>query len=162
MMSRNTVFMFFAIAVLFTLLVGCQSADNTNTSANRNANANRATATANANNTGPTIGLSRDEFEKKIDYYKEEAKKAGRDFGERAEDLWLWTKVRAQLGTVNDLRDSTINVDVNNGVVTLGGTVADDSQKIKAVQAARSVEGVKDVRDELRVEPESGANKKSS
>jgi osmotically-inducible protein OsmY len=66
-------------------------------------------------------------------------------------DGWLWTKTRAVLATTDDLRDSTINVDVDNAVVTLSGTVATQAQKTKAAQVAKSVEGVKSVRNNLTV-----------
>jgi len=50
---------------------------------------------------------------------------------------------RAVLATTEDLRDSTINVDVDNAVVTLSGTVANAAQKSKAEQVARGVTGPK-------------------
>jgi hyperosmotically inducible protein len=52
------------------------------------------------------------------------------------------------------LRDSTINVDVDKDVVTLTGTVATPAQKTKAEQVAKSVEGVKSVKNLLKVAPE--------
>ncbi|MEJ7714078.1 MAG: BON domain-containing protein [Pyrinomonadaceae bacterium] len=53
--------------------------------------------------------------------------------------------------TTDDLRESTINVDVNNSVVTLKGTVANAAQKAKAVQTAKAIDGVKSVKDELKI-----------
>jgi len=55
------------------------------------------------------------------------------------------------LATSDDLSDSTINVDVDNAVVTLSGTVATQAQKTKAAQVAKGVEGVKSVRNNLTV-----------
>jgi hyperosmotically inducible periplasmic protein len=55
------------------------------------------------------------------------------------------------LATTDDLRDSTINVDVDNAIVTLSGTVATQAQKTKAAQVAKGVEGVKNVRNNLVV-----------
>ena len=46
-----------------------------------------------------------------------------------------------------------INVDTLDGVVTLHGQVDSAAAKTKAVQEARSVKGVKDVRDMLAVVP---------
>jgi osmotically-inducible protein OsmY len=56
------------------------------------------------------------------------------------------------LAASNDLRDSTINVDVSNDVITLRGTVATAAQKAAAVAAAKGIEGQKGVKDELKVQ----------
>jgi hyperosmotically inducible periplasmic protein len=68
-------------------------------------------------------------------------------------DGWLWVKTRFDLAAADDLRDSTINVDVDNAVVTLTGTVASAAQKTRADQVTKSVEGVKSVKNQLRVAP---------
>ena len=60
-------------------------------------------------------------------------------------------KTRFDLAAVDDLRDSTINVDVDNAVVTLTGTVASAAQKTRAEQSVKTVEGVKSVRNQLKV-----------
>ena len=86
-----------------------------------------------------------------------EAKQSGRSVGTGANDLWLWVKTRWDLAAADDLRDSTINVDVDKDVVTLSGTVASASQRTRAEQVAKSVEGVKSVRNQLKVQP-SGSN----
>ena len=73
-------------------------------------------------------------------------------------DGWLWVKTRFDLAAADDLRDSTINVDVSNAVVTLTGSVASAAQKTRAEQVAKSVEGVKSVRNELKVSPSGNTN----
>src|SRR3712207_8288476 len=55
--------------------------------------------------------------------------------------LPIWVKTRSALMTTNDLRESTINVDVVNDVVTLKGSVANAAQKTKAEQVAKGIEG---------------------
>jgi osmotically-inducible protein OsmY len=60
-------------------------------------------------------------------------------------------KARFDLAAADDLRDSTINVDVDNAVVTLTGTVASAAQKARAEAVAKSVEGVKSVKNQLKV-----------
>jgi hyperosmotically inducible protein len=62
------------------------------------------------------------------------------------------------LAAADDLRDSTINVDVNNDVVTLNGTVASAAQKTKAETVAKAVEGVKSVKNLLKVAAAGNAN----
>jgi hyperosmotically inducible protein len=44
-------------------------------------------------------------------------------------------------------------VDVVNDVVTLKGTVANANQKTKAEQVAKDIDGVKSVKNELKVAP---------
>lgn len=122
---------------------------NANAAANTNANANTAVANTNANNTrrAPT----REDYERDKDRYQREAKESGRTVGTGLNDGWLWVKARFELAAADDLRDSTINVDVDNEVVTLTGTVASAAQKTKAEQVAKAVEGVKSVKNMLKV-----------
>jgi osmotically-inducible protein OsmY len=65
----------------------------------------------------------------------------------------------AALANENDLRDSTINVDVDNGVVTMSGTVANDAQRPIAEKVACGVEGVKNVRNQLTIAVRPGIDK---
>ena len=109
------------------------------------------TVSVNANtNTGraPT----REETERDRERYSREARESGRTVGTGANDLWLWVKTRFDLAAADDLRDSTINVDVDNDVVTLTGTVATAAQKTQAETVAKAVEGVKSVRNQLKVQ----------
>ena len=86
-----------------------------------------------------------------------EAKEACDTIGEGLKDGWLWTKTKGSLAAVDDLRDSTINVDVEDGVITLRGTVASAAQKAAAVKAANGIEGKKSVKDMLKVSADGGA-----
>ena len=141
-----------------TLIAGCDTTTNTNTNTNANANTNAnvnanatSTATATPNRRSVNANISREEYERDKDTFADDAKRLGRTIGAGANDGWLWTKTRALLATTDDLRDSTINVDVDNAVVSLTGTVATAAQKNKAAQVAKSVEGVKRVDNELKV-----------
>lgn len=144
-------------AVLATTLSACNGGANMNNTNNANANANRAasptpTVAANANtNTAPNREAYDRDKERSDREAREEARRSGRTIGTGASDAWLWVKTRFDLAAVDDLRDSTINVDVDNAVVTLTGTVASAAQKTKAEQSAKSVEGVKSVRNQLKV-----------
>jgi hyperosmotically inducible protein len=150
-----------AVLIVAALAIGC---DNTTTNANTansnmatsntattyNSNANTANANANTNaNTKKTP--TKEDVEKNKESYEKEAKGAGRKVGSGVNDMWLWVKARFDLAAADDLRDSTINVDVDNAVVTLTGTVANAAQKTKAETIAKSVEGVKSVKNELKV-----------
>src|SRR6478672_8808624 len=145
-------------------LSGCNNNENTtaNTNANANHNANTAVATstpvptntANDNRRAPT----REEYERNKERYNREAKQSGRTVGTGLNDGWLWVKARFDLAAADDLRDSTINVDVENAVVTLSGTVASAAQRTRAEQVAKSVEGVKSVRNQLKVSASGNTN----
>jgi hyperosmotically inducible periplasmic protein len=157
-MKSNKLVAFIAGVALITLAAGCQTSTNTNTNANANmavnANTNANVNTnvnTNANRRSVNANISREEYERDKESFAEEARRLGRTIGTGANDGWLWTKTRALLATTDDLRDSTINVDVDNAVVTLSGTVATQAQKTKATQVARGVEGVKNVRNNLTV-----------
>lgn len=144
------------IGTLALALAGCGGTENYNTNANANraANANVAVANTNASATPtPRRGLTREEYERDKDRYTREAKDTGRKIGTGINDGWLWVKTRFDLAAADDLRDSTINVDVDNAVVTLTGTVATAAQKTRAEAIAKSVEGVKSVKNMLKVTP---------
>ncbi len=144
------------LVALAILAVGCDNTANTNT-ANRNANANanaNAAATATpvvANNNSNRRAPTREEYDRDKARYDREARESGRKVGSGANDGWLWVKTRFDLATADDLRDSTIDVDVDNGVVTLTGTVPSNTQKARAEQIVTPVEGVKSVRNQLKV-----------
>ncbi len=142
------------IAASALALAGCgETANyNTNANANRAANANVAVVNMNANTApSPRRALTREEYDRDKDRYTREAKESGRTIGSGLNDGWLWVKTKFELAAADDLRDSTINVDVDNDVVTLTGTVATAAQKAQAETIAKSVEGVKSVRNMLRV-----------
>jgi len=125
---------------------------NTNTNVNT-ANVN-ATANTNANantNTASRQGPTREDYERDKDRHQREAKEAGRTIGTGINDGWLWVKTRFELAGADDLRDSTINVDVDNNVVTLTGTVASAAQRTRAEEIAKAVEGVTSVKNMLKV-----------
>src|SRR5690348_17372341 len=131
---KKPVFQFFAVSILALSFAGCNEVNvnlNGNKNAPQTANKNDKATKDDANKNGK-IDISRADFEKQVDYYKQQAKEAGHKIGTGADDLWIWTKTRAALAYADDLRDSTIQVDVNNNAVTLTGTVANAEQKTKA------------------------------
>lgn len=60
-------------------------------------------------------------------------------------DTWITTKVKSELATTQGAQSSDISVKTVNGVVTLIGALASDIAVQKAVAAAKSVKGVKQV-----------------
>jgi hypothetical protein len=154
---KRTIVGLIALAALSILLPGCDGTANNNGNANVNANVRvtpSPTATVNAN-TGTAESRrapTREDYDRDKDRYQREARESGRKVGTGVNDGWLWVKARFDLAAADDLRDSTINVDVDKSVVTLTGTVASAAQKTRAEQVAKSVEGVKSVRNQLKVQ----------
>ena len=131
-MRSKTFLTILAGAALCLSAAACSPDANTNT--NANANANRA---ANANATATPVATatpagsaynrnynSKEDYGKDATNYRAEAKNKGESVGDSIEDGWIHLKVRAALAAADDLRDSTINVDVDKNVVTLRGSVA--------------------------------------
>jgi osmotically-inducible protein OsmY len=115
---------------------------------NNNGNANTGAMSTNTNRWSNT-NVTKEEYEKNRAEYEKD--KAGSTIGTGANDSWLWFKTRSALLTTNDLRESTINVDVVNGVITLKGTVANAAQKASAEKVANGIEGKTSVKNELKV-----------
>ncbi len=150
------------IATLAMAMAGCGDTTNYNANANTNraANANVAVANANASATpSPRRGMTRADYDRDKDRYTREAKDTGRTIGSGLNDGWLWVKTKFDLAAADDLRDSTINVDVDNDVVTLSGTVGNAAQKTQAETIAKSIEGVKSVKNMLKVTAPANTNR---
>src|SRR5262245_25381560 len=148
-----------AVAALSILLPACgennrneTASTNTNAETNANLNANVAHTPTPVANTNTNRALTREDYERNKEQYQREAKGQGRTIGTGVNDGWLWVKTRFDLAAADDLRDSTINVDVDKAVVTLTGTVASAAQKTKAETVAKSVEGVTGVKNQLKVQ----------
>jgi hyperosmotically inducible protein len=66
-------------------------------------------------------------------------------------DAWITTKAKLALLTTSDVSSNDVNVDTIGGHVTLHGTVSSEQEKMRAEQAVRGIDGVKDVRNMLAV-----------
>jgi hyperosmotically inducible protein len=66
-------------------------------------------------------------------------------------DTWITTKAKLALLTTSDVSSNDVNVDTIEGHVTLHGTVSSQQEKMRAEQAVRGIDGVKDVRNMLAV-----------
>ena len=152
-MKNQTIAILISGLLLLILAAGCE------TTTNENANANvKATPTATATPVATVKKGTREEYEKNKATYSQQAKDLGSKIGTGLNDGWLWTKARFDLAAADDLRDSTINVDVDNEVLTLSGTVTTAAQKAKAESVAKAVEGVKQVKNMLKVAPATNTN----
>jgi hyperosmotically inducible periplasmic protein len=94
-----------------------------------------------------------DKAEDKLDKAGDKTASAAKKTGRAIDDGWIKSKIYAQYladwNTVLD--DSDIDVDVNNNMVTLNGTVKSAAARAKAVSIAKATDGVKGVKDNLRV-----------
>jgi hyperosmotically inducible protein len=83
----------------------------------------------------------------------EERAKNRESVSRTAASATLTTKVKTALASDAGLSTMTgINVDSNDGVVTLKGKVDSADAKKKAEEIAKKVDGVKSVKNELRIE----------
>jgi hyperosmotically inducible periplasmic protein len=73
--------------------------------------------------------------------------------GEVITDAWLNTKIHANMVNEPLLKESDINVDVKDHMVTLKGTVTSAAGKVRAGEIAKTTEGVKGVNNMLMVGP---------
>jgi osmotically-inducible protein OsmY len=161
----NKITLFSLAAVVGIASIGCTTTANTNANVKATNLAPNTAVVVNSNsamgvNTNAMMNtnsssryssnMSRADYEKNEAEYK--ADQAASTIGTGANDKWLWFKTKAALATTADLRDSTINVDVVNDVITLKGSVATKAQADKAVSVASGIEGKKGVKNELKVQ----------
>ena len=71
-------------------------------------------------------------------------------------DAWLTAKVQSKYFIDDEVKGLDIDVDTDNGVVTLSGAVRSEAERRQALALARSTEGVREVVDRLRTEPAEG------
>ena len=82
---------------------------------------------------------------------REKAKGYGERIGDTLDDAWIHAKIVAKLIGDTKTPERKINVDVVNNMVTLRGAVNTDEQKAEAERIAKTTEGVKGVKNLLKV-----------
>jgi osmotically-inducible protein OsmY len=83
---------------------------------------------------------------------------AGALVGCHRSDSSIAAQVQSKVNTEVKSPTADIEVAVDNGVVTLSGTVPAAPFKVQAEQAVRKVEGVTEIKDELQVNPTLGSS----
>ena len=83
----------------------------------------------------------------------EKTKDVAATTGEVITDAWITTKLKADFVNEDTLKGSDINVDTNNHVVTLKGTVASAAGKARAAEIAKTTKGVNRVINTLTIAP---------
>jgi osmotically-inducible protein OsmY len=71
--------------------------------------------------------------------------------GEYFDDTAITTKVKAAIFNEPTLKSAEINVETFKGIVQLSGFVSSQADINRAVEVARSVKGVKSVKNDMRV-----------
>lgn len=71
--------------------------------------------------------------------------------GEYVDDTVITTKVKAAIFNEPTLKSAEINVETFKGIVQLSGFVNSITDQRKAIELARSVKGVKSVKDDMRL-----------
>ncbi len=82
---------------------------------------------------------------------KTDAKASAGGLDANITDAWITTKIKTSFLNEDPLKGSDINVDTNNHVVTLKGTVASAAGRTRAVSLAKQIKGVTRVVDNLTV-----------
>ena len=133
------------VFLLSSIAIGACNEATTNTNANSNSNvAARATPTATAT---PTPRYTEEQARAE----RERAKSNKESIGQSLEDAWIHTKLVAKLIGNTQTPERNINVDVVDGVVTLRGQVDTAEGKTEAERLAKETDGVKSVKNELKV-----------
>jgi osmotically-inducible protein OsmY len=82
---------------------------------------------------------------------RDRAKEHNETIGSSVDDAWIHAKVVTKLIGDTQTSERHINVDVNNNVVTLRGTVDTAEEKTEAERLAKETEGVTRVNNQLKV-----------
>jgi hypothetical protein len=98
------------------------------------------------------IRLTRQEYEANAKQYEREAKASGRTIGHGPDDEWIWIKSHYEILDDPDFQHDFIDIDVDQGVVTVTGVVYAEEERAKAIRIVKNIEGVKAVNDRLKVD----------
>ena len=98
-----------------------------------------------------SLAKNRSDIEADAEELGDEVETAANDAGEAVNDAWITTKVKSALLWNSNVPGSRIDVDAEDGVVTLEGKVDSEAQEELAVRIADDIKGVREVRSKLQV-----------
>jgi hyperosmotically inducible periplasmic protein len=75
----------------------------------------------------------------------------GKTLGENIDDAGITSQVKAKLAGEKISTVTRIDVDTNQGIVALNGTVTSEEMRARAAEVARGVKGVRQVVNNLQV-----------
>jgi hyperosmotically inducible protein len=81
------------------------------------------------------------------------AREAAGTTGKVVTDGWIKSKIYSQYVTEDALDDSDLDIDVTKGAVVLNGAVRTEAAKTRAEAIAKATDGVKSVRNNLKITP---------
>jgi hyperosmotically inducible protein len=87
----------------------------------------------------------------KVAEEKQEDRKGPESIGEAVDDSSITAKVKLAFAKDPTVRAYRIDVDTDKGVVTLSGTVKDETEAKRAISVAESIQGVKQVNSVLTI-----------
>jgi osmotically-inducible protein OsmY len=125
--------------------------DETKQASEKTADATRNIAQQTSDKTKEIAGQTADKTKEIAVAVGSKTKEVVSTTGEVITDGWITTKVSAKFVDETLLKGSNINVDTNNHVVTLKGTVGSDAAKARANAIASGTEGVTRVVNQLVV-----------
>jgi hyperosmotically inducible protein len=99
----------------------------------------------------PTTGID-DPIQREASEAAREAREKAGEMGDALGDAGITSKVKTKFLADTGVSGLKIDVDTNDGVVTLTGTVPTEAEKRRAMELARQTDGVKSVVDKLKVE----------
>ena len=140
------------------LLATCSD---TTSNINSNANANTSTIGTRTEPTASATATPR-YTEEQAREEREKAKANKETIGQSLEDAWIHTKLVAKLIGNSQTPERNINVDVVDGAVTLRGQVDTAEGKTEAERMAKDTDGVKSVKNELKVVAAKSTNSNSN
>jgi hyperosmotically inducible protein len=126
-------------------------ADDTKNIAEKTIDKTKEIAGATADKTKEIAGATADKTKEIAGAVGSKTKDVVSTTGETITDGWITTKVSAKFVDETLLKDSNINVDTNDRVVTLTGPVTSDAAKARAAEIARTTEGVTRVVNQIVV-----------
>lgn len=94
---------------------------------------------------------AKDKAEAKTDAAQKKAGDAADRTGDAISDAAVTTAVKTKFLADSAVSGLKIDVDTNNGVVTLNGTISNAAERRRALEIARDTDGVKSVKDNLKI-----------
>lgn len=140
--TRTQLLALFAAGTVFTV-AACDQRNDTATTSGMTPPPSAATAP-----TSPTDRVTAAESN-----VADQTAAAVQDAGDKLGDAAITAKVKTALMAEPGIRSLEINVDTRDHNVTLAGTVPSAELKVRAMQIAQGIEGVKSVSDQLVVSP---------
>jgi len=98
-------------------------------------------------------------FESKAEQAQDQVKETAQETANDAEDASITAAVKLKLAADEQVSASRIEVDTEDGIVTLNGTAASQMVADHAAEVAKGVENVRSVRSFIKVTPDSETDK---